>query len=295
MEAFSVLLKCEVKRVQKKNLMEALLQNLSLKERVEEGDLPAALGDDPSPHTDGTDTAGIAMMAELPEDAEAAIRKVLVLIDFNGMLVYKDKNHSIRSSELPSFVGGTGRGTAIFYLRAGCRELVARLSEDPRCTFGIYTSMQRHNVVPFFSLFDEAQLKFRQPFKTFSCGASSVSTVSQLSKVKLLFDQKFNDRDPKASDPYAFKRNLNLVWEDRSLRHEGYGRHNTVLIEGEPEKSRDWKMNTITPKEFDAQDVSRNCEGDSVLEKLGAQIDLLLGKMQDPKATVPDLIKDLKL
>jgi hypothetical protein len=64
----------------------------------------------------------------LSADAESEMKKVLILLDFNGTLVFRDKDSSIRNIKADYRVGHTQ-----YFIRPFARELVCHLVNDPRC------------------------------------------------------------------------------------------------------------------------------------------------------------------
>jgi hypothetical protein len=251
---------------------------------------------DSAAHAEGEEAADIADDAEA--DGESRLTKTLVLVDFNGMLCFKDKTNRLNSN-LPFFVGGTNKGMARFFLRPGAMEFVARLSNDKRCVFALYTSMKKHNIVPFLQKFDELQeiesKKRFVPFIIDDCDSRSVSSISSLQKSMFrLFDQPYNSPDPQPSDPYGFKRDLSKVLKDPKVQEAGFSMDNTLLIEGEALKARDCAANHLQPKEFTMRDVvAADGGGPDVLDGPGATLDQIFAKMQAPGATIPKVLQAL--
>jgi hypothetical protein len=82
---------------------------------------------------------------KLSADAESEIQKVLVLLDFNGTLVFRDKDKSIARPKADYIVGHSQ-----FFIRPFARELVCYLVNDPRCKVGNYCIDKSACVSPYF-------------------------------------------------------------------------------------------------------------------------------------------------
>jgi hypothetical protein len=108
---------------------------------------------------------------KLSADAESEMKKVLILLDFNGTLVYRDKDSSIRNLKADYRVGHSQ-----YFIRPFARELVCHLINDPRCKVcnhsttiqysllathssfvkvAIYTSIMAKNMRPVLDAFDD--------------------------------------------------------------------------------------------------------------------------------------------
>jgi hypothetical protein len=91
-------------------------------------------------------------------------QQVLVLLDFNGTLVYRDKlaQASGKDNRGRTEIGGRPadfRGSAknnksSYFLRPFAREFVCFLPNDPRVKVALYTSIMAKNIVPVIEQFD---------------------------------------------------------------------------------------------------------------------------------------------
>lgn len=70
-----------------------------------------------------------------------------------------------------------------------------------------------------------------------------------------IFDRDFNKLDPKGKEDWDTIRDLNRVWAHPIVASHGFDASNTLLIECEPRKAREWKANTISPTEYTKKDV----------------------------------------
>lgn len=190
--------------------------------------------------------------------------QLLILVDLCGTLVFKTKTGSrereyatLSRRRHPDFEHRFNS----FWVRPGARELLAELTNDPRIQPAVYTSMLDKNVYPIVMSLDASEARggpWRTPVKV-AGGSRSVSTHTSLAPVAQdwLFDQGFNAPDLEESTPSrpAFKRDLGRVWRHPRVRREGYGAHNTLLIEPDLSKARDWRSNTISALPYTADDV----------------------------------------
>eukprot|EP00457_Paulinella_chromatophora_P006613 gb/GEZN01006632.1/.p1 GENE.gb/GEZN01006632.1/~~gb/GEZN01006632.1/.p1 ORF type:complete len:245 (-),score=18.94 gb/GEZN01006632.1/:675-1409(-) len=241
------------------------------------------------------------MMRELKvgDDATTAICQTLVLIDFNGTLVHRHKsNRPLTEGGSDYFRVSNGRkGDSIYYLRPGAREFVCHLLNDPRCKVAIYTSIQSHNMRPVVKAFDDyfQKLSRQNKWDPVRVGKSVISSHSSLADGSLfLYDQKFNAFDPKGTHSWDTMRDLRLIWKHHSSK--GFNANNTIMIEAERRKVRNWKENSIIPPEFTEEHVLRKRQDNNVLSQLRNYLDqIVFAQAQPPtSATVPQTLKKSK-
>ena len=72
-----------------------------------------------------------------------------------------------------------------------------------------------------------------------------------------IFDRSFNTPDHDAEKAWATKRDLAKVWDDPAVRAAGFTAGNTLLVETDPRKAKDWVRNTLIMPAFgpDAADA----------------------------------------
>jgi hypothetical protein len=231
---------------------------------------------------------------ELPSEAAECVNRTLVLIDFNGLLVFRDKKRVVKGIP-PDFQDGSPANRYPFYVRAHAMEFIAQLAQDPRCQYALYTSMKRANMDTFVWHFDAYCAARGKTLRTPVCSnGSTISTASSLHGTRMcIFDRDFNARDPTGEDPWDTKRDLNLIW--RRLPPEAqrrYNETNTILVECEARKARDWTRNTLCPSSFEAPLVGTD---DTGLLRLGDALQNVFAKMQLRRMDVRDLLADVVL
>jgi len=139
----------------------------------------------------------------LGEEAETQITQTLILLDFNGLLAFRDsKNCGVPGSRRPDFDIPTGKYKNYpcpFYIRPWARELVYALLNDPRCRVAVYTSINERNVKPIIYSFDAHFKKMSDAgkFEPVTVYGSVISTASSIMEESIgLFDRLFNIPDP---------------------------------------------------------------------------------------------------
>eukprot|EP00854_Cymbomonas_tetramitiformis_P029479 gene29479-36715_t len=200
---------------------------------------------------------------ELSLGAEASThatrRRVLVLLDFNGLLACRtDSRLPTRRPEFNVPTGKYKQFDKYFYIRPFARELVSCLLNDPRCEVAVYTSITAKNVMPVIRSFDEYYNKMTAEgkFEPISCGASTASGYIDsyslsLSKNSIgLFDQRYNVPDPEGSNEWDTKRDLSLIWNAPWIKAQGFDRSNTLIIDAEARKVKDCKKNALVVPEY---------------------------------------------
>lgn len=226
-------------------------------------------------------------------------KKTLILLDFNGTLVYRAKGGNRVSGRRPDFTVGHGRAFSGFFLRPGAREFVCHLLNDPRCEVAIYTSIRRYNMMPvirgLFTLavihgFDQyfQKLSNEGKFDPIRVGSSVVSMHSSLADGMLeVFDQSFNVPDPKGPKAWSTMRHLDLIW--RHPKGRPFSESNTLIIEAELCKVRTCRENALLSAEYERKDVTSR---DTTLDQLKVFLDeVLLVEMQQPGKTIPSILR----
>jgi hypothetical protein len=152
---------------------------------------------------------------------------VLILLDIGGSLMYR---HG--SPELPKGLDKEPdfklRGHLHFF-RPHYHTFLTTLIQHPRVKLGFYTSITQKNAVKLlFEVFESPYLK---PFK---------------GEVFALFDQAYNTKDPgEGRDPWATKRDLAKVFEHPKVLEHGFSWHNTLLVDSDAVKVRDYPANSM--------------------------------------------------
>ena len=257
----------------------------------------------PHDHSAVTDDGDVD---DVEDEAAGAVTKMLVLFDFNGLLVYRLKDRFPLHSSLPSWTAGHGRAASVMYVRPGAMELVSRVLEDGRCDAGIYTSMKRHNMEEFIRQFDRYQRQHARQFKPVTVyeSASSAALVATAPSSLMeslasgglrIFDREYNvpQTGPGASE-WETKRNLQLVWCDPVVKSKGYGPRNTVLIECDPGKSEDYTEVTLQPYELTREEVLAGARKDRTLWVLGDALESIFQRMQAPGAVLSAIVASAK-
>ncbi|KAG5190462.1 hypothetical protein JKP88DRAFT_286023 [Tribonema minus] len=155
----------------------------------------------------------------LGEEAASSVRKTLILLDFNGLLVHRWKEGD-RPSDLP-------RGVPHDF-----REVV--MTFDSHC--------EEHPLDPFTV-----------------CGTVVETHTSVMNGCVAIFDRPFNAVDPTGAQSWDTVRDLQCVWQSAQARRmdAAYDATNTVMIESEPRKIRDCAENAIVPSECTAKSVGK--------------------------------------
>ena len=133
------------------------------------------------------------------------------------------------------------------YYRPMFDDFLAQLLAHPRIKLGFYTSIMRKNVMPLlFKIFELSKL---------SPHRNAIFEV---------FDQNYNVPDiGEGKKEYATKRSLEKVLEHQSCKDLGFGFHNTLLIDSEFDKVRDYPKNSIVLKPYEASEVLAPSEDQS--------------------------------
>ena len=90
-------------------------------------------------------SAAAAAESDAARGGGGAPHPLLVLLDMNGTLLVRAKARVARDADLV-------HAKLHYYVRPGCRELVAALRGAPGVRLAFYTSMQRRNAAPILEL-----------------------------------------------------------------------------------------------------------------------------------------------
>jgi len=117
----------------------------------------------------------------------------------------------------------------------------------PRAKLAFNTSITRKNVMPLlFQIFD---LKELNPYR---------------SMIFEVFDQTYQvpDEGPKG---YETKRSLERIFDHTECKKHGFGLSNTLMIDSEAKKVRDFKANSIVIKPYTLDQVLQPSEDQSLI------------------------------
>lgn len=159
---------------------------------------------------------------------------ILVLIDVGGSILYRTGQKLPIKKQLSSKEYCQIKMHHHYY-RPMFDDFLAQLLAHPRIKLGFYTSIMRKNVMPLlFKIFELPKLN---PHR------SSIFDV---------FDQNYNVPDiGEGRSEWATKRSLEKVFEHQRCQEFGFGFHNTLLIDSELDKVRDYPKNSIVLKSYE--------------------------------------------
>ena len=133
------------------------------------------------------------------------------------------------------------------YFRPHLDSFLIPLFSHPRVQIGFYTSIMLKNAsIILEKIFNQATLsEYRD-------------------RIFEVFDQTYNVplRD-KTLPPWETKRNLNKVLKHQKCRDYGFGLHNTIMIDNEFYKIKDFQKNSILIKEYEESQVKKPTEDQS--------------------------------
>lgn len=78
-----------------------------------------------------------------------------------------------------------------------------------------------------------------------------------------VFDQEYMRPDPAGPKAWSTKRDLNKVWDSPECLRAGFNKSNTVIVDAEAFKLRDFKENAVVVPEYtfeDLQEAENNVE-----------------------------------
>jgi len=149
-------------------------------------------------------------------------KKVLLLLDLNGTIAYRSE---AAVAGVPPLLYLRHKN---FYPRMGIDSFVKEVGREGDFLVAIYTSVMRHNVMPFVqALFPDERGIFK------------------------IFDRNFNKEDPNAVNEWDTIRDLSKIWA--SVR--GFDATNTILIDNETRKFCETPRNGIVVPEYGAAEV----------------------------------------
>ena len=133
------------------------------------------------------------------------------------------------------------------YYRPMFDDFLAQLLAHPRIQLGFYTSIMRKNVMPLlFKIFELPKLN---PYR------SAIFDV---------FDQNYNVPDlGEGKKEWATKRSLEKVFDHQRCKEFGFGFHNTILIDSELDKVKDYPKNSIVLKGYEESQIENPTEDQS--------------------------------
>ncbi len=227
--------------------------------------------------------------ADLKLGAEAEPRKTLVLLDFNGTLVHRIKDNKIpRNYPPPDYTVRFSN----YWTRPGAAELACILLNDPRCVLGVYTSIKAINMRSVIQGFDNVFEKKSKEgrFEYTSVYGTTVTDYSSIHKSGTwIFDREFNIVDPTGSKAWDTIRDLNRIWKDRRVNEEGFDSTNTIIVDAEGRKVRNWMSNAIVIEEWKGP----SSKSDDVLMRLETYLDeTVLTKMQQEDRNIGDILRE---
>lgn len=196
----------------------------------------------------------------------ADARKLLVLLDLNGTLLYRATK--LLPAAAPAFDQLVGERRMFYYMRPHARELVAYLVTHPLAVPAFYTSMRAENALNAVNwLLDGAHLK----------GPRFESTA-------LLYDRSYTQPDTEADVHWKTRRDLDAVWSCGDKVGKGFDASNTVVVDDTMSKMRHLSANVLLVPEFTEQSV-RGSEDDE-LKDVKEALELLLNSAQDHSTDV---------
>lgn len=157
------------------------------------------------------------------------VRPLLILLDIGGSILFRSE-HLAPVSRKPDFKLRNHH----HYFRPHFEEFICRLIEHPRVKLSFYTSITKRNALPILYNLFEAPLLKRVKDSLFD-----------------LFDQDFNQPDGgEGKEKWATKRDLDRVFKHPKIAQMGFGYHNTLMIDSDAEKVRDYPLNSIVIKPY---------------------------------------------
>lgn len=175
---------------------------------------------------------------KLPSQVKIAVQRkfpILILIDVGGSILYRSGDKLALERR--------GRDTFCqirqhyHYYRPQFQHFLASLVSHPRVKLAFNTSITRKNVMPLlFQMFD---LKELNPYRAM---------------IFAVFDQTYQvpDQGPKG---YETKRSLERIFDYQECKNLGFGLSNTLMIDSEAKKVRDYKDNSVIIKPYSLDQV----------------------------------------
>jgi len=176
-------------------------------------------------------------------------KKILLLLDLNGTIAYRAE---AAVSGVPPLMYLRHKN---YYPRLGIETFVQEVGKDGSFLIAIYTSVMRHNVMPFVQAIFPGN---RGIFK--------------------IFDRDFNKADPNAVNEWDTVRDLKKIWASVA----GFDETNTILMDNEARKFSDTPLNGIVVPEYGAAEVK--AKRSNTLQTLQRY---LLSMKEDPRFGTP--------
>ena len=174
----------------------------------------------------------------LPPLLKSAVQRkfpILLLIDVGGSLLYRSGERlPLEKRESDCFCQIMKH---YHYYRPQVQHLIASLITHPRVSLAFNTSISRtkaltlvHKILDMKELQPDRALKFE------------------------IFDQSYQvpDDGPKG---YETKRSLERVFDHPMCQAKGFGLHNTLMIDSDSRKVRDYKTNSLVIKAYTLEQV----------------------------------------
>ncbi|CDW81122.1 UNKNOWN [Stylonychia lemnae] len=162
---------------------------------------------------------------------------VLLLCDIGGSILYRC---SERLADLDRKVDFQIK-KHIHYYRPHKDEFLAALITHPRVKFGIYSSIMRKNIMPLMmKIFESREIK------------------NLRNGIYEIFDQEYNMPDlGEGKEHWATKRSLEKVFQNEKIEERGFNFKNTLMIDSEYDKVRDYPFNSIVIEPY-SEEALRN-------------------------------------
>lgn len=159
------------------------------------------------------------------------------------------------------------------YYRPFFDDFLKAMFQHPRIKFACYTSITKRNAMPLLiNVFNRPKLK---EYK------KSIFNV---------YDQEYNKPDKDAKEEWKKMRDLNLVWADDRAKKLGFGPKNTLLIDSEYAKVRDFLANALLIKPFELDDLKNQTTDNA---KVFKQLEEYIYKLVDEAEDVQEFLKEI--
>lgn len=103
-----------------------------------------------------------------------------------------------------------------------------------------------------------------------------------------VYDQEYNKNDGEAKEVWKKMRDLNLVWADDRAKKLGFGPKNTLMIDSEYEKVRDFLDNSLLIKPFELDDLKNQTTDNALVFK---QLENYIYKLADESEDVQEFLR----
>ena len=162
------------------------------------------------------------------------------------------------------------------YYRPYFADYIHALIAHPRIKFAVYTSIMRKNVMPLlFHIFNSQKL------------------TKERQRIFDVFDQEYNVPDVgPGKEAWATKRKLEKVFDFPKAQKMGFDFHNTLMVDSEWDKVRDYEWNSLVVPTYTLDDVKSPAvnEKTSVLLKVAE----FICKLCDEADDVQEYLKEHK-